>query len=151
MDMPRIARTIAWVIAGGVLGCSLATAKGVAPKERPGAALVEVEGKLLEYQEKHPWCTYAPGAETHAMGESPWGRFEITSPALHAGRSFGVLFTCSGQEGLLRALRSGAGHLFVLVVPQDFLQGKYSELEDCSIDSTAMKRWKPAAADSKAR
>ena len=113
--------------------------------------MVEIQGKLLESEEKHPWCTYKPGVAIHGMGESPWGRFKVTSPTVYAGRSFGVLLKCSNREDFLRAMRSGAGRLFVLVVPDDFLQGKYSEIEDCSIDSTAMKRWRLVEANSESR
>lgn len=135
-----------WVVGGLLLGGTLASAKGVTRKQGPGVAMVEVEGELLEYQEKHRWCTYRPGARIHGMGATPWGRFKVTSPPRHAGRSFGVLLKCSDREDLLRTLRSGTGRLFVLVLPRDFLQGKYAEIEDCSIDSTAMKRWRPASA-----
>ena len=151
MGTQRTVFSIALVIGGLLLGGSLTGAEGVARTSKPGAALVEVKAKLVKYEEKRPWCTYKPGAAIHGMGKSPWRRFKITSPANHAGRSFGVLLKCTDRKDLLRNLRSGVGRQFALVVPRDFLHGKYSEIEDCSIDSTAMKRWKPVEADSQAR
>lgn len=149
--MPRTVRASIWVIVGLLLGGSLASAKGRVRKGKPAAPLVEVEGKLLEYEEKHFWCTYSPGASIHGEGESPWGRFSLTGPANHAGRSFGVLLKCNGRPDLLQALQSGVGRVFVLVLPEDFLQGKYKEIEDCTIDSNAMKRWRAADAASEVR
>jgi len=94
----------------------------------------------------HQKCAYKPGASVSGEGEAPWGRFEVAS-STYAGRSFGVLLKCNHREDLLRALRSGAETLFVLVLPQDFLQGKYREIEDCVVDSTAMKGWRPIQPD----
>jgi hypothetical protein len=152
MGMSRTVLTCTSVIVGVFWAGSLASAKSNAGKARTGAASVEVEGHLLEYEERHPWCTYKPGAAVHGMGESPWARFKVTKPAVHEGRAFGVLFKCGQREDLLRTMRTrGTGGRFVLVLPADFLQGKFSELEDCSIEASAMKRWRPAGAASEAR
>jgi hypothetical protein len=151
MDMPRTVFASTWVIAGLLLGGSLASATGTAGNAKTQASLVEVEAKLLEYEERHPWCTYPQGEAVHGMGESPWARFKVAKPAVHDGRAFGVLFKCGERKDLLRMLRSGTGRMFVLVLPADFLQGKYSEIEDCSIDSTAMNRWRSASVASEAR
>ena len=151
MAIDRILRSSACLLAGLLLGGSMASAKGLARKAKAPAALVEVEGKLLEYEEEHAWCTYRSGAAMHGAGESPWIRFQVTGPTVKSGRSFGVLFKCGTRKDLLPELRSGVGRNFTIVVPQDFLEGKYSEIEDCSIDPTAMKRWRPLEGDSKAR
>jgi hypothetical protein len=150
MRMLRSVRASVWVVVGVITSGSLARGNGAAGRARPEPAPVEVEGKLLEYQEKHAWCTYKPGAAAHSMGKSPWARFEVTTSS-HAGRSFGVLLKCGAREDLLRALRAGTGRRFVLVLPKDFLQGKYSEIEDCFIESAAMKRWRPVGVDSESR
>ena len=137
----------ACLLASFLLDGSMASevdAKGLARKAKAPAALVEVVGKLLEYEEEHAWCTYKPGAAVHGAGESPWIRFQVTGPGVRAGRSFGVLFKCGTGKDLLPALRSGVGRNFTLVVPQDFLEGKSSEIEDCSIDPIAMKQWRDA-------
>ena len=151
MGTQRTFFSVTWVIGGLLLGGALASAEGEARTSEPGAALVEVEAKLVKYAQRHPWCTYKPGAAIHGIGRSPWGRFKVTGPANHAGRSFGVLLKCTDRKDLLRKLRSGVGRQFVLVLPQDLLHGKYSEFEDCSIDSTALKRWKPVEAAPEAR
>ena len=52
------------------------------------------------------------------------------------------------SKGLLRTLRTGTGRQFILVLPQDFLKEKYSDIEDCSIDTAAMKRWRLAKPNS---
>jgi hypothetical protein len=149
----RRSRTVllsALVIASFILTGSLASAKGAARKARPGAALEEIEVRLLGYEDKHRWCTYHPRIRAYASGASPFGRFEATSPT-YPGRTFGVLLKCTDRMDLLRTLRTGAGRLFVLVLPQHFLRGKYSQIEDCSIDAAVMKRWRPAEADSDAQ
>jgi hypothetical protein len=151
MDMPRIRVVGAWLIAGLLLGGPLAIAASSSGHAKTRVAAVEVEATLLEYEEKHPWCTYPQGEAVHGIGESPWARFKVTKPAVHVGRAFGVLFKCGERKDFLRALRSGTGRTFSLVLPEDFLQGKYSEIEDCSLDSTAMNRWKSASAASEAR
>jgi hypothetical protein len=151
MDRPRTLLASAWVIAGLLVGGSLARATSTVGHAKTRAPVVEVEAKLLEYEERHPWCTYPLGEAVHGMGESPWARFKITKPTVLDGRAFGVLFKCGERKDLLRALRSGTGRVFVLVLPEDFLQGKYSEIEDCSIDSTALNRWRSASAASEAR
>lgn len=151
MSIGRIVRGSACLLAGLLLGGSMASAKGLSRKAKAPAALVEVEGKLLEYEEEHAWCTYKPGAVVHGVGESPWARFRVSGPTIQAGRSFGVLLKCGTRKDLLPALRSGLGRNFTLVVPQDFLEGKYSEIEDCSISPVAMRRWMLVEGDSKAR
>jgi hypothetical protein len=151
MGMPRSVCASAWVIAGLLFGGPHAHAKGLARKAKPSSALVEIEGQLLEYEESHPWCTYKPGVAIHGMGESPWGRFKVEVPTPYAGRSFGVLLKCNTRKELLQSLRLGAGHRFILVLPQDFLKGNYKEIEDCAIDSNAMKRWRLVETDSGAR
>lgn len=149
--MSRTARVRPLLILGLLLSGSWASAKGHARKGKPAVALVEVEAKLLEYEQAHFWCTYPKGASAHGLGESPWGRFRVTAPANHVGRAFGVLLKCSDRPELQRALRTGVGGVFVLFLPQDFLDGKFSEIEDCVIDSTAMKRWRAADAAPGAR
>jgi hypothetical protein len=135
----------AWLIAGLLFGAPV-SATDVEREQEPGEATVEVEARLLAYEAKRRWCTYRPGAAIHGMGWSPWGRFEVTGPSRHAGRSFGVLFKCSDREGLLRTLPSGTGRRFVLVLPRDFVERKYSQIEDCSLDPAVLERWRPAEA-----
>ena len=128
-----------------------ANAKGVAQETKALPVLVEVEGKLLEYEEKYIWCNYEDGASTHGLFESPWARFEITGPGLYAGRTFGVIFECNKPKDFLPTLQSGKGRLFVLVLPQDFLRGRYSRIEDCTIDAAAITRWRAVEGVGRAR
>ena len=148
MRMLRSIRASVCVLAGLISIGVLAKASGAAARKKPDSAPVEVEGDLLEYQEKRTWCTYKPGASVHAMGKSPWARFKITTPS-YAGRSFGVLFKCGVREDLLRALRGGTGHRFILALPKDFLQGKDSEIEVCFLDSE--EKWRLVGPDSDSR
>lgn len=150
MAVGRVARGSAFAIAGLLLGGSLASAKELVRKGKPVVASIEVSARLVEHEEHHFWCTYEPGATIHGQGTSPRARFEVTSPPRYAGRSFAVLFMCAERKDLLPALRSGTGSSFLLVLPQDFLDGKYTEIDDCSVASAAMKRWQPLRANPKA-
>ena len=80
MGIGRIVRGSAWLLAALLVGGSMASAKGQARNAKAPAALVEVEGKLLEYEEGHRWCTYERGAAVHGIGKSPWARFRETIP-----------------------------------------------------------------------
>ena len=134
-------------VLSSLLICASARATDSSAPPNP-KALVEVNVRLLEYVERHFWCDYDPShpTEPQGMGKAPWGRFEVTSPAAQAGRKFGVLFKCKLNKALIPSLRSGVGQSFVLVLPQDFLAGSYSKLEDCSLDSEVAKRWRPLKA-----
>ena len=130
-----------------MLGWRPAMAKDL-PKAAPTPkSLVEVQGRLLDYEDNHPWCSYGQSAamQAHGLGRSPWGRFELDSPSAYAGRTFEVLFKCGYGRSLGPALRSGVGRAFTLVLPEDFLLGTYSRIEDCDVGSAVAKRWRPVS------
>jgi hypothetical protein len=135
----------AWLLSGLLMGCSSATVKTPSTATPGQNSLIEVEGRLLAYEDEHFWCTYEEGApmQAHDLGESPWGRLEITSPAARAGRTFEVLFKCGFNSTLVSALRTGVGSSFILILPEDFLLGTYSSIEDCDVAPAVAKRWRP--------
>jgi hypothetical protein len=103
---------------------------------------VEVEGRLLEYEAKRFWCDYDRGASMHSEGTAPWGRFQLTRPAVHAGRTFEVWFKCGYSPALVPASGRRAAELFVLALPEDFLVGSYSSIEDCDVGPAVAARWR---------
>lgn len=110
--------------------------------QKASAVLVEVEAKLLTFQEEHTECTYKPGASIHGLFESPpQARFVIVAPKIYDGRTFNVVFKCNLRKGMLGALESGRDHVFRLVLPRDFLKNADSRIEDCTIGKKGMARW----------
>jgi hypothetical protein len=115
-----------------------ATAKSKAP-----AALVEVEGNLVDFEEGSLSCTYQPGASTHGMFESPpLARFELTSPKAYVGRTLYVLLRCDKARGLHSTLKSGKDRLFRLVLPRALLEGSSARIEECNVGAATMNRWR---------
>jgi hypothetical protein len=54
---------------GLLLPISFASTKEAKIARKAPAVLVEVEGKLLTFQEEHTECTYEPGASIHGLFE----------------------------------------------------------------------------------
>jgi hypothetical protein len=135
----------AWVVMliGLLLPVSFASAKEAKMARKAPTVLVEVEGKLLTFQEEHTECTYQPGAEIHGMFESPpQARFVIISPKIYSGHAFDVVFKCDVRKGVLAAMESGRDRVFRLALPSDFLRNFDSRIEDCTIGKKGMARWR---------
>jgi hypothetical protein len=128
---------------GLLLPISPANGKEAKVAKKAPTVLVEVEGKLLAFQEEHTECTYKPGASIHGLFESPpEARFTIISPKAYDGRTFDVVFKCDMRKGIPAALESGRDRVFRLVLPRDFLKNADPRIEDCTIGKKGMARWR---------
>ncbi len=139
-----VRRHRAWCVLGIAMGLFVPRPSVIAKDAAKPAkkTMVEVQGRLVEYDEHRFWCTYHEGAEIHGEGTSPWARFELTTPAWYAGRKIGVWFKCGYHPPMITSLRSGVGQAFQLVLPQDFLAGKYGSIEDCDVGPAVAARWR---------
>jgi hypothetical protein len=136
--------SLTWILSSLLVGSPAAVAKNPSNTTSDQKSLVEVRGRLLHYEDDHPWFVGGPDAALQGRGKAPLGRFEVSSPAAYARRTFEVLLKCKQNGALVPALRSGVGRSFVLVLPRDFLRGTYSRIEDCSVDPAATRRWRLA-------
>jgi hypothetical protein len=143
MSKREISCAVVVMLFGPWLPISLANAKEAKIARNAPAVLVEVEGKLLTFQEEHTECTYEPGASTHGLFESPpQARFVVIGPKVYAGRTFDVVFKCDMRKGILATMGSGRDRVFKLALPRDFLKNADSRIENCTIGKKGMARWR---------
>lgn len=103
--------------------------------------MVRCECTILEVDFEYLYCDYDDVSEgsDSSLGSYPWLRVKISFPEEFEGKEFEIIFESGISKTNLKLIEEKNENCSI-DLPKDFLEGKFSRIDDSSIENFLVKK-----------